>query len=67
VSRVKNGLFGFGLVGGCLAWIVMMFVINALLVLLVWNGLDLHGVFGAGELTFTQALGVAIVLALVGI
>lgn len=43
---------------------ILLFAIStaftALLVALVWNWLGLHSVFGAGELTFWQVVGVAI-------
>jgi hypothetical protein len=64
----KAGLFGLGLAGGCLIWYLCALAFNALLILLVWNGLDLHSVFGIDHgLTFTQGMGVAVLLALVGI
>jgi hypothetical protein len=66
MSKSKTGLFSLGAVG-CLTWIACAFLINTLLVLLVWNALGLHSWFGAGELSFLQGLAVAILLALVGV
>lgn len=68
---LKKLLAGSSIAGaGCL--IVLVFVaivlaINSALVALVWNGLDLHSVFGAGTLSLWQCVAAAIVLGIFGI
>lgn len=64
-TKIAGGI-GIGLTG-CLLWFVLAFGLNLAMVLLVWNALGLHAVFGAGTLTFLQALAVAIVLGCLGI
>lgn len=55
---------------GCLialAFVAIVLVLNTALVALVWNGLDLHGVFNAGTLSFHQCIAAAAILMLFGV
>lgn len=65
MKRIIGGL-GIG-VGGCLLWMILAFGINMALALLVWNGLGLHTLLGLGTLSVPQALGISIILALIGV